>query len=126
MRYQKKTDLFHTGEDLAAMFLTGKGFTILCRNFRMESGEIDIVAQQDDNLVFVEVKTRSKHSIRQALMNVNYTKQKRISLAAQRYVIQHPDCVKARIRFDIVILLYFCDTDTYKVEHLEDAFTPVF
>lgn len=124
---QKKniTELFHIGEDLAAKYLVRKGYQILQRNYRVDTGEIDIIAQNADNLVFVEVKTRSKHSIKQALMNVGYTKQKRISTTAQRYIIQHPYCVKPKIRFDIIILLYFSDTDTYKIEHLEDAFVPV-
>ncbi|MBW6513565.1 MAG: YraN family protein [Candidatus Syntrophosphaera sp.] len=125
MQKQKSTELFHTGEDLAAKYLISKGYAILHRNFRADTGEIDIVAQNEENLVFVEVKTRSKHSIRQALMNIGYTKQRRISTTAQRYIILHPEYVKPKIRFDIIILLYFGDTDTYKLEHLEDAFVPV-
>lgn len=110
---------------MAAKYLATKGYTILCRNFRTEAGEIDIVAQSTTALVFVEVKTRSKHSIKQALMNINYTKQKRITLSAQRYINLHPEYVKPRIRFDVIILLFFSDTDTYKITHLEDAFIPV-
>ena len=125
MQNSKSTELFHTGEELAAKYLATKGYTILCRNFRTEVGEIDIVAQTPSTLVFVEVKTRSKHSIKLALMNINYTKQKRITLSAQRYINSYPDYVKPRIRFDIIILLFFSDTDTYKIMHLEDAFTPV-
>jgi len=126
MQKSNKTILFHAGEDLAATYLASKGYEIVRRNYRTKTGEIDIIAQDANNLVFVEVKTRSKHSIRQALMNVSYTKQKRLTHTAQRYIIEHPDCVKPRIRFDIIILLHFSDTDTYKIEHLEDAFTPIF
>jgi putative endonuclease len=126
MQKQKVTELFHTGEELAATYLTSKGYKILQRNYRTKTGEIDIIAQHENQLVFVEVKTRSKHSIKQALMNVGYTKQKRISHTAQRYVLENPDCVKSRIRFDIIILLFFRNTNSYKIEHLEDAFTPVF
>ena len=125
MYKRKATDLFHLGEDLAAKYLTGKGYDIVCRNYRTDGGEIDIIAEDEQHLVFVEVKTRSKHSIRQALINVAYTKQKRITLAAQRYINQHPECVKPRIRFDIIILLHFSDTDTFKIEHMMDAFVPV-
>lgn len=124
MQSQKAKEIFHVGEDLAAKFLETKGYTILRRNYRAKTGEIDIIATHEDVLVFVEVKTRSKHSIRQALMNVSHTKRKRISLTAQRYIIQEPDCVKTRIRFDIIVLLYFSNTDSYQIEHLEDAFLP--
>ena len=124
MQKQRANELFHVGEDLATKFLANKGYTIQRRNYRTDTGEIDIIAHHQDTLIFVEVKTRSKHSIRQALMNVSYTKRKRISLTAQRYIIQHPECVKARIRFDIIIVLYFFHTNTYQIEHLEDAFLP--
>lgn len=109
---------------MAAKFLANKGYTILRRNYRADTGEIDIIATYEDVLVFVEVKTRSKHSIKQALINVSYTKRKRISLTAQRYINKEPDCVKSRIRFDIIIVLYFFHTDSYQIEHLEDAFLP--
>ncbi len=124
MDRQKANEIFHVGEDLAAKFLVKKGYEILKRNYRAATGEIDIIAHHGDTLVFVEVKTRSKHSIRQALMNVSRIKRKHITLTAQRYIIQQPECVKARIRFDIVIVLYFSNTDSYRIEHLEDAFPP--
>ncbi len=124
MQSQKAKEIFHVGEDLAAKFLERKGYAILRRNYRAKTGEIDIIATHEDVLVFVEVKTRSKHSIRQALMNVSHTKRKRISLTAQGYIIQQPECVKSRIRFDIIIVLYFGNTDSYQIEHLEDAFLP--
>lgn len=125
MQKQNTVELFHTGEDLAAIYLTRKGYEIVCKNFRTKLGEIDLIVQNKDNLVFVEVKTRSKHSMKQALMSISYTKQKRISLTAQRYITQNPDCVKPKIRFDIVVLLHYPDTNSFKIEHLENAFVPV-
>lgn len=49
------------GEDLACGFLEKHGYKVLERNFRIRGGEIDIVAQDKDYLVFVEVKTRYSH-----------------------------------------------------------------
>jgi putative endonuclease len=119
------TELFHIGEDLAAKYLTGKGYEILCKNFRSEHGEIDLIARNNAHLVFVEVKTRTKHSMKLALMNVAYSKQKKITLTAETYITQNPDCVKHSFRFDIVVVFYFEATDTFKISHLEDAFPPV-
>ncbi|MEJ5312981.1 MULTISPECIES: YraN family protein [Anaerolinea] len=47
------------GEDLAVKYLTQKGYIILARNVRTEFGEIDIVAQRGETMIFVEVKTRT-------------------------------------------------------------------
>ena len=47
------------GEDAAVYYLTRQGYRIICRNFRCIQGEIDIIAKDEDNLVFVEVKTRT-------------------------------------------------------------------
>ncbi|MCB5251646.1 MAG: YraN family protein [Candidatus Cloacimonadaceae bacterium] len=118
-------NLFHTGEDLAANYLIRKGYNILERNYRIKGGEIDIIAQNDNTLIFVEVKTRKKHSMKLALMNISYNKQKRISLTAERYINQYPENVKKNIRFDIIIAFYYSENNTYRIEHLEDAFLPI-
>ena len=125
MQNTETRNLFHTGEDLAVKYLIHKGFKILERNYRIQGGEIDIIAQNNDTLSFVEVKTRKKHSMKMALMNVSYTKQKRISLTAERYITQHPENVKPKIRFDIIIVFYYYEDNTYSIKHLEDAFMPI-
>lgn len=126
MQGQDARTLFHLGEDLAAKYLAGKGYEVIERNFRIRGGEIDIIASIDDSVVFAEVKTRRSHARRLALMNVAYTKQKRISLTAQTYVERHPEYQGCRFRFDIILVLHYRNTDTFKIEHLVDAFQPVF
>lgn len=126
MDLQKANEIYKIGEDLSAKFLERKGYSILHKNYRVKGGEIDLIAHDRDSLVFIEVKTRSKHSIKQAMMSISYTKRKRITYTAERYIIQHPDCVKSRFRFDVIFVWYFRNSDTYKIEHLENAFHPVF
>ena len=55
----KNSDRGKFGEDCAARFLETQGYTIVARNFRIRSAEIDIIAQIDDVIIFVEVKARS-------------------------------------------------------------------
>ncbi|MDP2173176.1 MAG: YraN family protein [Candidatus Cloacimonadaceae bacterium] len=119
-------DLFHIGEDLAAKYLCSNGYEVLCKNFRTKIGEIDLIVHNHHDLVFVEVKTRSKHSIGDALANISLTKQKRITFSAQEYINQNPYLVKHRVRFDIIVVFYYAHTTTFKIKHFADAFLPVF
>ena len=55
-------DIDALGEKIAAEYLTGLGYTIRERNFRSREGEVDIIADKDDFLVFIEVRTRTSNS----------------------------------------------------------------
>ncbi|MDP2632643.1 MAG: YraN family protein [Candidatus Curtissbacteria bacterium] len=55
------TSLGKYGEDLAVEFLRSHGYKIIERNFRIRGGELDIIALQNDTLIYVEVKTRTNH-----------------------------------------------------------------
>lgn len=91
------------GEQLACDFLVNKGYSILKRNYRIRGGEIDIIAQDSNDLVFVEVKLR--HSSRYGYPEeaVSYSKRSKILKAMRSYLcIAHArySC----IRFDIIAL----------------------
>ena len=76
------------GEIEASRYLRHKNYDILCANYRTYYGEIDICASKDNILVFVEVKTRDKSSsINDPADYVDYQKQKKISLAAQQFML---------------------------------------
>jgi len=63
------------GEDLAARYLVTNGYSVVCRNFRKRCGEIDLIVEKDQHLIFCEVKTRTSHSIESALSSVSFSKQ---------------------------------------------------
>jgi putative endonuclease len=126
MENMSTKDLFHIGEELAAKYLTGKGYNILCKNFRIKGGEIDIIAIDGETLVFVEVKTRSWHSMRSALDNITYTKQVLITRTATEYINRNPEISKLGTRFDVLILFYSRETNSFGIKHFENAFLPVF
>src|SRR5438445_6562570 len=93
------------GEKLALRFLRRNGYKILYRNFRGRSGgEIDIVCRDNDTLVFVEVKTRTREDFGRPVEAVGSQKQKRISRGALAWLrlLDNPDIL---FRFDVVEII---------------------
>jgi len=76
------------GEDLAASFLSGKGYKIIERNFRTRVGEIDIVCRRGDKIIFVEVKTRSGEMFGAPEEAITARKKQKLAMMAQQYLQQ--------------------------------------
>ena len=108
------------GEGAAANFLEAAGYTIVARNFRIRSAEIDIIAQIDNVIVFVEVKARS--STRHGLPSeaVNLRKQRKIIEAAGVF-LQEEKFSECACRFD-VIEVYLRGEHVETINHIENAF----
>ena len=90
------------GEDRALEHLSGQGLRLLERNFRCKVGEIDLVMQDRDSLVFVEVRRRDSYSHGGAGASITRAKQRRLVRAAQFYLLRYrhlPPC-----RFDVVAI----------------------
>ena len=117
-----RLDFGKKGEKAAESFLKKQGYRILKRNFCARVGEIDLIAEHRDVLVFIEVKSRADHSFGHPSMAVTPAKQKKIAQTAEVFLMKHP--VKGRqIRFDVVSVLPDPDDpDSLRVEVLEDAF----
>ena len=109
------------GEQLACRFLRRKGYKILYRNFRGRSGgEIDIVCRDNDTLVFVEVKTRTREDFGRPMSAVDRQKQKRISRGGLSWLrmLDNPDIL---FRFDIVEVVIAEDANP-RLELIKNAF----
>jgi putative endonuclease len=109
------------GEKLACRFLKRSGYKILFRNFRGRSGgEIDVVCRDNDTLVFVEVKTRTREDFGRPLEAVDRAKQKRISRGALAWLrmLDNPDIL---FRFDVVEVI-IVDEAKPRVELIKNAF----
>ena len=90
------------GEDAAVRLLEQHGYRVLARNVRLPGGEIDVIAKDGDDVVFIEVKARSTARFGQALGAVNAPKRRTLrALAADWLQIAAPH---ARARFDIVTI----------------------
>ncbi len=107
------------GEDLAAAYLVDAGFRIIERNYRCLFGEIDIVAEEGETLVFVEVKSRRSEAYGGPLLAVGYRKQKKISRIALHYLSEKYLRHRAA-RFDVVAVMLL--PAGYRIELIRNAF----
>ncbi len=119
-RYRQS--LGHQGESLAAEYLTNSGYTILDRNARTEYGEIDLVAQRGDDLVFVEVKTRRSLNYGWPEEAVTRRKQRRLVAAAEAFMQEHPE-LDGTWRIDVISILYVPGQADPTITHFPDAFS---
>ena len=113
-------ELGKLGEDLAAEYLIKKGYQILERNWRSGHKEIDIIAQKDDILVIVEVKTRTSDDYGEPNIAVDKHKQRMLIWAADAYVRYKN--LNVDVRFDIISIVF--TSGEPEIEHIEDAFIP--
>ena len=107
------------GEAAVCDYLTGRGAEILCRNFTVRGGEIDIVARHGQWLLFVEVKTRRPGALVSGAAAVNAKKQRFIIRAAEQYLLRNP--VDLQPRFDVAEVEY-SGSFVRHIEYLENAF----
>ena len=111
------------GEKMVAEFLRKRGFNVIKRNYQCRYGEIDIIAENNEYILFVEVKTRKENPLISGMAAVDSHKQSRISLAAQDY-IGKTNCEK-QPRFDVAEVTVFEKADKtmgYNLKYLENAF----
>jgi putative endonuclease len=109
-----RIEIGQEGEDLAAAFLQAKGMQIVERNFRAKVGEIDLVAKDGDEIVFVEVRARATKDFGGAAASVGGAKRKKLIRAANVWLQARG--YDGACRFDVVAV------DGGKLEHLPAAF----
>lgn len=114
-------DLGRAGEEIAAKHLRDHGYTIRDTNWRFGKDEIDIIAETDNYLVVVEVKTRTSNYFGEPEVFVNSAKQRFLVRAAQAYIEKNN--IEKETRFDIISVIL--NNTTKRVHHIEDAFYPV-
>ncbi|MBC8281094.1 MAG: YraN family protein [Chloroflexi bacterium] len=108
------------GEAHARRFLEGKGYTVAATNYRSRWGEVDIVAQDGSELVFVEVKTRRGSSLGTPEESVTVTKSQRLVATAQDY-LQKNEIEQAPWRIDVVSIQLDQSGKLLKLNHLQNA-----
>lgn len=111
------------GEKRVANYLREKGFSVIKRNYVCRYGEIDIIAENGEYLLFVEVKTRKQGSMLSGAEAVDAFKQNRIMLTANDYIAKTQ--TEKQPRFDIAEVVTYEKSDGntgYKLRYIENAF----
>lgn len=111
-------ELGKKGEEEAVRYLSQNGYVILEQNWVFDKYEIDIIAQNEDYIVFVEVKTRNTDRWGNPEEAVSNKKIKRIVEAADFYL--NKNNIDLPARFDVISIIY--DKDGFDITHIDDAF----
>ena len=111
-------ELGKKGEQLAVDFLLKGSYTIVERNYRFEKAEVDIIAQKEDTLAIIEVKTRSTIDFGNPQDFVKPKQIKNLVKAVDEYVTVND--LDVEVRFDIIAIVK--EEKVFKIEHLENAF----
>ena len=108
------------GESRAAVYLESKGFEIIERNWRTKGGEIDIIADKNDTIVFVEVKTLPNGTLDMIQRELNSQKRQRIIKTSKRFLLKHREYNNSYVRYDVIVI----DMPGLEpVYHIENAFS---
>lgn len=113
-------DLGQKGEDLATEHLKKKGYRILKRNWRSGRNEVDIIAENNEYIVFVEVKTRSEDFLMDPVTAVTKEKQRILIYLADSYIRWYN--ISKECRFDVIRVIK--KEDDFEIDHIENAFYP--
>jgi putative endonuclease len=108
------------GENQAVLYLKKSGYKIRHRNWKSGKRELDIIAENNDFVIFVEVKTRTDNFLMHPSTAVTASKQKSIIYAADGYIQKYN--IDKESRFDIITVI--AKGKTFEIDHIENAFYP--
>lgn len=112
------TQLGRQGEDAAAAFVEKLGWRVLDRNWHGSYGELDVIAQEGETVVFIEVKARRGAAFEDAFARVDKRKQASLALTAEEYLEAH-GLADAMWRVDVIAVRFW--TGAPEIEHVQDA-----
>jgi len=108
------------GEDIALKYLLKQGYKLLQRNWHFGKYEVDLIIENDEYLVFVEVKFRSSNYFGEPEIFVSDKQKHNLVKAANRYISRYG--VEKEARFDIISIVM--QNNKPSIKHIEDAFRP--
>lgn len=122
MKMFSSYELGKSGEDYACNFLVEQGFFIAARNYRSERGEIDIIAENREIVLFVEVKLRSVDAGYMPREAVDLIKQNRIRHAAKNFIFRSKNTLPTRFDIIEIIMNSRLDLKDADVNWIKNAF----
>ncbi|MBR9913415.1 MAG: YraN family protein [Algicola sp.] len=111
-------DLGKQGENIAITHLLKNGYKIICRNYHYQKAEVDIIAQKEDQLVVVEVKTRTSAYFGDPQQFLKPKQMQRIVKAVNHFIESNE--LDLEVRFDIIAIVI--NKKGTSIEHIEDAY----
>lgn len=118
----KRTTYGFDGQERAERFLIDQGYTIIDRNYYCQAGEIDLIAQHDDTLAFIEVKTR-KNPLFDPSSVITASKQRKITTTARLFLATRSIKNCYHYRFDVLLVSDI--NNTIHIDHIINAFSPL-
>lgn len=116
----EKQNIGKLGEDIAVKYLEKHGYNILERNYRKPWGEIDIIAQQSDELVFIEVKTQNQEIEWRPEENITFHKKRQLSRIVATYLKANKIPEDQNWRVDVIAIKLNFKTKNASVEHIQN------
>lgn len=119
---KKPSEIGKKGESLVAEYLKSKGFTVIKRNYKDRYGEVDIIAEDGDNLVFVEVKTRSENAIVSGLDAIDEKKKRLVKNEAVMFTKRLKTDLEPRVDVAEVTLSVVDGKEVRKLKYIKNAY----
>lgn len=108
-------------EKQACDYLQRQGLRFLDCNYRTRVGEIDLIMQDNEEIVFIEVRLRNNRQFGSSIESVNHTKQRKIIKTAMHYLTERQLLDKVNCRFDVIGISYL--QPKAEIEWIQDAFS---
>lgn len=120
MSKTEKRKIGDKGEDEACQYLIDKGYEIVERNYSCKFGEIDIIACKNNDLVFVEVKTRKNNFFGEPQEFVDYRKLEKMNMAMDWFLSYSKIYNNYNLRIDVIDIIFDETNGQFKINHIED------
>ena len=115
---KRKIQLGKFGEKIAADYLENKGYVVLTKNYYTRDGEVDLICQKKNVIVFVEVKTRTSLAFGWPEEAVTDKKLEKLALAAEKYLKEHN--IQAEWQIDIISIVLDKQKRLARLNHLKN------